>query len=184
MVPTRRTAVVPELECAISNVAGVEIRSGDVTLSGQSSYGGATTVSGGSLTLDGANRIADASALVLAGGLLNLNGDQAFASLSLEDSSAIDFGDGALTFTGLGTIAAGKTLALYDVLGGGDYLLRFLGDVVNDAGFQDLMRMTEPVAPLLVFFFPLWGPTALRLALQSPHHTHRFFQRSRSRCPQ
>lgn len=138
---------------AISNVAGVEIRSGDVTLSGQSSYGGATTVSGGSLTLDGVNRIAAESALVLAGGLLNLNGDQTFASLSLEDSSAIDFGDGALTFNGLGTIAAGKTLVLYDVLGGGDYVLRFLGDVVNDAGFQDLMRMTTADGMPLRFGF-------------------------------
>lgn len=138
---------------AISNVAGVEIRTGDVTLSGQSSYKGATLLSGGSLTLDGADRIAADSGLVLAGGLLNLNGDQTFASLSLEDDSAIDFGDGALSFKGLGTIAAGKTLALDDVLGGSAYVLRFLGDVVDDASFQDLMRMTTADGMLLRFGF-------------------------------
>jgi autotransporter-associated beta strand protein len=130
---------------AISNAASVEIRSGDVTLSGRHTYGGATILSGGSLTLDGADRIAADSALVLAGGLLKLGspGGQAFASLSLEDDSAIDFGFGALTFGGLGNIAAGKTLALNDILGTQDYVLRFLGDFIDDAGFQALMRGTS-----------------------------------------
>jgi hypothetical protein len=126
---------------AISNVAGVEIRSGDITLSGRSSYSGATLLGGGSLTLVGADRLAG-SALVLGGGLLRIDADQSFASLSLDDSSAIDFGDGTLTFGGLGDIAAGKTLALHDILGTPDYLLRFMGDLLGDAGFQALMRAT------------------------------------------
>lgn len=127
---------------AISHVDSVEIRSGDVTLSGQSSYSGATVIKGGSLILDG--RLAPDSALVLAGGLLRLGspGGQAFASLSLEDDSGIDFGVGGLTFGGLGDIVAGKTLALTDVSGTPDYLLRFAGDLVGNAAFQALMRAT------------------------------------------
>jgi len=130
---------------AISNVGSVEIRSGDVTLSGQSTYSGATIIKGGSLTLDGAGRLADDSALVLAGGLLRLGsaGEQGFASLSIEDDSTIDFGLGALTFGGLGEIIAGKTLTLTDILGTPDYLLRFVGDLAGDAAFQALMRATS-----------------------------------------
>jgi hypothetical protein len=128
---------------ALANLASLMVRSGDVTLSGQSGYGGATILEGGSLTLAGAQRIAAGSALVLDGGRLVLGGDQVFASLSLEDDSAIDFGDAGLTFNGLGTIAAGKALALDDVLGTPGYLLRFLGDLVDDAGFLALMRMTS-----------------------------------------
>lgn len=129
---------------AISNVSGVAIRSGDVTLSGQSTYSGATVIEGGSLTLDGAGRLAPDSALVLAGGLLRLGstGEQGFASLSLADDSTIDFGLGTLTFGGLGEIVAGKTLTLTDVLGTPDYLLRFVGDLAGDAAFQALMRAT------------------------------------------
>jgi autotransporter-associated beta strand protein len=145
---------------AISNVNSVEIRSGAVTLSGKSSYGGATILSGGTLTLDGAARIADTSALVLAGGLLKLGsaGDQGFASLSLEDDARIDFsssdfGFGTLTFGGLGTIAAGKTLVLSDILGTPDYLLRFVGDLAGDAAFQALMRATTADRMPLRFSF-------------------------------
>ena len=128
----------------ISNVSSVTVRSGDVTLSGKSSYGGATMIEGGSLTLDGAGVVSPDSALVLAGGLLKLGspGTQAFASLSLGGDASIDFGFGTLTFGGLGQIVAGKTLALTDILGTPDYLLRFLGDVVDDAAFQALMRAT------------------------------------------
>ncbi len=127
---------------AISNVDSVEIRSGDVTLSGKSSYGGATILRGGALTLDGADRIAADSALVLAGGLLKLGGagGQGFASLSLTDDSGIDFGFGGLTFGGLGEIVAGKTLALSGILGTPDYLLRFAGDLAGDSAFQALVR--------------------------------------------
>jgi hypothetical protein len=130
---------------AISNVDSVEIRSGDVILSGKSSYGGATILRGGALTLDGADRLAADSALVLAGGLLKLGGagGQGFASLSLIDDSGIDFGVGGLTFGGLGEIAAGKALALTGILGTPDYLLRFVGDLAGDSAFQALMRATS-----------------------------------------
>jgi len=129
----------------IANFASVEFKSGHVTLSGQNAYTGTTVLSGGTLSLAGDGGIAAGSALLLAGGRLDLSGaagEQTFASLSLEDSSAIDFGDSTLTFNGIGNIVAGKTLALTDVLGTSDFVLRFVGDLVNDAGFQQLMRMT------------------------------------------
>jgi autotransporter-associated beta strand protein len=129
---------------AISNFASVEFKSGTTTLSGQSTYGGATILSGGTLALVGADRIAAASALVLAGGTLDISraGTQTFANLALTDSSAIDFGAAALTFNGLGSIVAGKDLALLDVTDTSDYVMRFLGDFMNDANFQELMRHT------------------------------------------
>ena len=122
----------------IANFASVEIKSGDTTLSGRT-QAGRTVVSGGSLTLDGDDVVSPDSLLVLAGGLLRLKGDQAFASLSLEDDSAIDFGTGTLTFAGLGNIVAGKTLALLDADGSGR-ALRFLGDLGGDADFLTLLR--------------------------------------------
>lgn len=121
---------------AIANFAGVEFRSGDTTLSGHNTYTGKTVVGGGSLTLDGNDVIAPDSMLVLAGGLLRLGGDQVFASLSLEDDSGIDAGAGLLTFKGIGDIAAGKTLALTGAM-------RFIGDFVGDAGFQQLLRSLQ-----------------------------------------
>jgi autotransporter-associated beta strand protein len=131
---------------AISNFASVEFRSGTTTLSGKSTYTGDTVVSGGTLALAGSNLLSADSALVLAGGTLDLRGagegGQTFASLSLLDDSAIDFGAGTLTFNGLGNIAAGKHLVLSDT-DGSDTLLRFLGDYMNDANFQELMRRTS-----------------------------------------
>lgn len=129
---------------AISNFASVEFKSGTTTLTGQSTYGGATIVSGGTLALVGADRIGAGSALVLAGGTLDISraGTQTFANLSLTDSSAIDFGTSALTFNGLGNIVAGTDLALVDVAGASSYVLRFLGDFMNDANFEELMRHT------------------------------------------
>jgi hypothetical protein len=101
-------------------------------------------LSGGTLALVGADRIGADSALVLAGGTLDISraGTQTFANLSLTDSSAIDFGTSALTFNGLGNIVAGTDLALVDVAGASAYVLRFLGDFMNDANFQELMRHT------------------------------------------
>jgi autotransporter-associated beta strand protein len=131
---------------SISNFASVEIRSGTTTLSGQSTYGGATILSGGTLALAGSNLLSADSALVLAGGTLDLRGagkgGQTFANLTLADSSVIDFGDAALTFNGLGSIAGGKHLTLTDVDATSHYVLRFLGDFMNDANFQALMRQT------------------------------------------
>ncbi|TWI69497.1 putative secreted protein [Pseudoduganella lurida] len=126
---------------AITNVASVEIRSGTVTLSGANGYAGETRLAGGTLVLAGADRIAADSALVLAGGTLDATaaGSQTFASLSLADSSGIVLGGSALTFNGLGTIAAGETLAVTGTVG---YALRFTGNYVDDAAFLQLMRAT------------------------------------------
>jgi hypothetical protein len=131
---------------AILNVASAEFRSGTTTLSGRSGYTGQTIVSGGALVLDGADRIAAASALLLAGGMLDASGvganGQTFASLALSGDAAIDFGASSLTFGGLGTIASGTTLALVDVSNTSGYVMRFLGNLVDDAAFQSLMRVT------------------------------------------
>jgi hypothetical protein len=127
---------------SIANFDRVSIDSGAVTLTGQSSYTGATVLNGGSLSLVGADRIAAASALVLNGGLLNIvaiGTGQTFASLSLENSSTIYYSDTPLTFSALGNIVTGKTLTLTDVAGGTGTALRFVGDLSGDARFLDLI---------------------------------------------
>jgi autotransporter-associated beta strand protein len=141
---------------AISNFNSVAIDSGAVTFSGQSSYTGATILNGGSLTLVGEQRIASGSALVLAGGLLNVvetGGGQTFASLSLQDSSTIYYSDAPLTFSNLGTIVTGKTLTLNDVFGGAGTALRFVGDLSGNAGFLDLMSALRSSAGAFSFNF-------------------------------
>ena len=141
---------------AISNFNSVSIASGAVTFSGQSSYTGATILNGGTLTLVGADRIASGSALVLAGGLLNVvetGSGQTFASLSLEDNSTIYYSDAPLTFSALGNIVAGKTLTLTDVFGGAGTALRFVGDVSGNFGFLDLMSALRSSAGALSFNF-------------------------------
>jgi autotransporter-associated beta strand protein len=134
----------------IANFAGVEIASGTVTLSGNNTYTGTTTVdAGASLVLDGANRLAAASKLDLEGGALRLvdvhgaNG-QEFAVLTLGKDSAIDLGDSSLTFDALGGVAAGTTLGVTDWLASTspDYALRFLGDLTGNAAFLALMGGT------------------------------------------
>jgi hypothetical protein len=129
---------------ALSNFNSVTIQSGAVTLSGQSTYSGQTIVdSGASLTLSGANRIGADSALMLAGGLLKVvdtaGGGQTFASLSLLENSTLYFTDAPVTFNGIGTIVAGKTLTLTDLLGNGGTALRFVGNLETDAAFLALM---------------------------------------------
>ncbi|MEP6504047.1 MAG: PEP-CTERM sorting domain-containing protein [Betaproteobacteria bacterium] len=133
----------------ISNFNKVEITSGTVTLSGTSTYTGTTVLSGGTLVLDGAHRLAAASALDLEGGTLKLvdvNGanGQAFAVLSLGKDSAIDLGDSSLTFDALGQVVAGKTLSVTDYLATASpgYALRFLGDLTHDVAFLALMAGT------------------------------------------
>jgi autotransporter-associated beta strand protein len=141
---------------AISNFNSVAIDSGAVTFSGQSSYTGATILNGGSLTLVGEQRIASGSALVLAGGLLNVvetGSGQTFASLSLEDSSTIYYSDAPLTFSSLSTIVAGKTLTLTDVFGGAGTALRFVGDLSGNADFLDLMSALHSSAGAFSFNF-------------------------------
>ncbi len=135
---------------AIANFERVEIRSGTVTLTGQNTYAGETVLTGGELVLVGADRIDAASALVLAGGTLDLSaaGTQTFASLSLLDSSAIALGNAALTFNGLLAFTAGETLAL---TGGGG--LRLLGDYSGDAAFAQLLRATTIDAMAVTYRF-------------------------------
>jgi hypothetical protein len=131
---------------AISNFKSVEVQSGQVTLSGTSSYTGATKISGGNLTLDGADRLSSQSALSLEGGRLSLanaggaNG-QTFSSLLLSENSSIDLGGSSVTFNALGTIASGKSLTLFDyaVSLSPDYAIRILGDVAGLSDFQALI---------------------------------------------
>jgi hypothetical protein len=131
---------------AISNFKSLEVQSGQVTLSGISSYAGTSKISGGNLTLDGANRLSSASSLALGGGQLTLansggaNG-QTFSSLLLSDNSSIDLGNSSLTFNALGSIANGKSLTLFDyaVSLSPDYAIRILGDMSGLSDFQALM---------------------------------------------
>ena len=134
---------------SISNFDSVEVRSGHVTLSGVSSYGGATVLSGGTLTLDGANRLSTASTLNLNGGALSLAhaggaDGQTFASLALGESSAIDLGLSSLTFNGLGSVGGGKTLSVIDwsAATSPDYAFRFLGDDTGSSAFLTLIGAT------------------------------------------
>lgn len=135
---------------AISSFSTVEARSGHVTLSGVSTYGGTTRISGGVLTLDGANRLSFASSLDLDGGTLQIvnaggaNG-QTFAQLILSDSSTIDLeSTTSLTFDALGDIAAGKTLSVVDwsAASSPTYAFRLLGDDTASSVFQALISGT------------------------------------------
>ena len=132
----------------IANFSTVDIASGTVRLSGQSTYTGTTTIdSGASLVLDGANRLAAASKLDLEGGTLKLvdvhGADaQEFAVLSVGKDSAIDLGDSSLTVDALGNVVAGKTLTITDYLLNSGYAIRFLGDLTSNAVFEELMSET------------------------------------------
>jgi autotransporter-associated beta strand protein len=67
-----------------------------LTLTGDNTYTGATTVSGGTLALGAADRIANASNLVLSGGTFATNGfSEDMGTLLLSDNSTIDLGAGA-----------------------------------------------------------------------------------------
>ena len=130
---------------SISNFGTVEIKNGHVTFSGVSDYTGVTRISGGTLTLAGANRLSASSALELSGGTLEISNassadGQTFASLSLLNNSAIALNFSKITFTNLGTVALGKTLSITG--SAGDYAVRFYGDVSGNANFQSLMGQT------------------------------------------
>jgi hypothetical protein len=136
---------------SISNFSSVEVHSGKVTLTGANAYTGTTRVLGGAnLTLDGSNRLATGSTLDLAGGTLAMthsgsaNG-QTFASLLLSDSSMIDLGESSLTFGGLTSAAAGKTLSVvnWSADSSPDYALRFLGDDTSNSLFLALVNNTS-----------------------------------------
>jgi hypothetical protein len=134
---------------SVSGFNTVEVKSGHTTLSGVSTYNGATKVTGGTLTLDGANRIAASSALVLGGGTLQLAGigganGQTFASLSLTDNSTVDLDSSSLTFASLGSVTSGRTLSVIDWSSGAspDYAFRLAGDETQNAGFLGLVADT------------------------------------------
>ncbi|MYM42097.1 beta strand repeat-containing protein [Duganella qianjiadongensis] len=131
---------------SISNFNHVEVQSGVVTLSGESTYAGSTVLSGGTLQLVGAGRLSSASALQLNGGSLQLlqagGQGQTFASLSLTDNSAVLLGASSLTFNGLGAVVSGKTLTFTEAASGA-YAFRLLGDVTHDASFLQLVNGTS-----------------------------------------
>ena len=135
---------------SISNFNSVAVQSGNVTLSGVSTYTGQTTISGGgTLTLEGANRLSSASALQLNGGTLKLadaggaNG-QTFASLSLLSDSTIDLGSSSLTFDALGSLSEGKKLSVlgWDEASSPAYAFRVLGDDSANTMFLALINGT------------------------------------------
>lgn len=136
---------------AISNFATVEVASGTVKLTGTSTYTGETHIAtGGTLQLDGADRLSSASALFLDGGRLLLSSidaanGQTLASLNLTENSVLDLGSTtSLTFSALGSVGAGKTLSIlhYNPALGLDYVIRFLGDWTSDASFLSLIGLT------------------------------------------
>lgn len=131
---------------AIANFSKVEVVGGNVTLSGVSSYSGVTELSGGSLTLLGAQRLSAESALILNGGTLRLSNagaeGQSFASLSLTADSSVLLGGSALTFGALGTVVDGKTLSFTEAASGA-YAFRLLGDYSANSSFLTLLAGTH-----------------------------------------
>jgi len=133
---------------SLSNFSTVDVQSGIVTLSGVSNYTGLTKLSGGSLILDGADRLASASSLELGGGSLKVIGGipngQTFSTLIFSDSSIIDLDPTSLTFLDLGAVALGETLSItdYDFGTSPNYAIRFLGNLTADADFLNLVGAT------------------------------------------
>ena len=133
---------------SIAQFDRVDIKSGHVTLSGQSVYQGATVIRGGGLlTLDGANRLHVDSALVLDGGTLQLVNAagidaQTFGSLSLLSDSSIELGAGSITFGALGSVADDSWLSVSGLGASSDYAFRLLGDSTEDLLFLSLISHT------------------------------------------
>jgi len=145
---------------SISNLNSLETRSGNVTLSGVSTYSGATIVSGGVLTLNGANRLGALSSLELNGGTLQLqnaggaNG-QTFANFSLTRSSMVDLALSSLTFSALGTVGAGDTLAITDWSSATSpqYAFRIVGNDSSNALFLSLVNDTTIDGLAATYYF-------------------------------
>jgi hypothetical protein len=132
---------------AISNFNTVEVKSGTVTLSGVSSYTGATVVSGGTLILDGANRLSANSALQLNGGALKLSNAggidaQTFAQLALSADSTIDLAGSSLTFLSLGAVNGSAALTVLDFYAATNYAFRLKGDYSSNAEFLAFIART------------------------------------------
>jgi autotransporter-associated beta strand protein len=88
---------------------------GTWTLSAANTYSGDTTIVAGTLALDGPNRIADGSALVLSGGTFSTGGfSETVARLSLLGDATLDLGAAASTVRAVtaGAFTAGRTLAI------------------------------------------------------------------------
>ena len=119
--------------------------SSDLTLSGVSTYSGQTVVSGGTLFLDGAQRLSQSSSLVLSGGdvaLLNVSGVRdalVLASLSVLSDASISLGGSSITLNALGLVTTGAHLSLTEAASG-IYAMRFLGDVTSQANFLSLVQ--------------------------------------------
>lgn len=89
--------------------------SGTLTLTGDNTYTGATQVDAGTLALGAANRIANASNLVMAGGTFATGGfSETLGTLGLTASSIIDLGAGAssLVFSDSSGVAWGGSISL------------------------------------------------------------------------
>jgi len=134
---------------SIANFDNVELKSGHATLSGSSAYTGDTIISGGTLTLAGADRLNAGTVLVLNGGTLEItnvtgtNG-QTFAGLSLLNDSAIDLNSTSLTFNSLEDIGLNSALAItdYSKQTSPGYAFRLLGDETHNALFLALAGNT------------------------------------------
>jgi hypothetical protein len=141
----------------LSNFAQVQVN-GHVTLSGANEYAGLTILGGagaggGTLTLNGANRLSSASGLVLEDGTLELinaggpNG-QEFASLAIDNGGTflavrLAVGASSITFNSLTGVSAGSSLFIdWDKAASPDYAIRFLGDTTGSAMFLQLMSTT------------------------------------------
>lgn len=146
---------------ALSNFNTVEVKSGQVTISGVNLYTGTTLVTGGVLALDGANRLAASSSLNLNGGtleFLNAGGPngQTFASLALSNDSVLDLNSNtSVTFNSLGSVSAGESLAIlgYSASLSPSYAIRFSGDLTGNATFLSLMGNTSVNGNAALFFF-------------------------------
>ncbi|MFT3785478.1 MAG: glycosyl hydrolase [Tepidisphaeraceae bacterium] len=116
-----------------SGVVGIiKSGAGTWTLSAVNSYTGTTTVTAGTLALGAADRIANASGLVLSGGTLATNGySETLGTVALSANSAINFGSGTstLSFSGPGTFTAGTTLNITNWTSGADHL--FIGTTAS-----------------------------------------------------
>lgn len=139
----------------LSNFAQVQVNGGHIRLTGANEYSGLTLITsgavglGGTLTLDGANRLSEESGLVLDAGavleLINAGGanGQEFASLALNGNARLELGASSMTFDSLTSVADGSRLFIYwDQATSPEYAIRFLGDTTGSALFLQLMDGT------------------------------------------